>query len=256
MLGIDDAALAILAAGLASSAGSLYANSRNVKANRFANDVNYAIAQANNEAQIQLANTAHQREVFDLRAAGLNPILSAGGSGAATPSLTSARATPAQIDNPVNGLASSARDFARYLSDQYKADTSYAKSQADMSDLESKLSKESYLGQRESVRLANDKAQLEREAFDDFRGIKSFYDDKTGKTIRIISNPAKYNNAKRLQEDAIDASLRDASNVNWRHNLASIGGAATDATSVLTGAGALMRATNSLKSTRPYNNRR
>lgn len=49
-------------------------------------------AKLNRDWQAEMSNTAHQREVADLRAAGINPILSAYGSGASTPSGSSASA--------------------------------------------------------------------------------------------------------------------------------------------------------------------
>lgn len=50
-------------------------------------DLNKKLADENRNWQERMANSAHQREIADLKAAGLNPVLSVtGGSGATTPS--------------------------------------------------------------------------------------------------------------------------------------------------------------------------
>lgn len=217
MFGIDDAALAAILSGALSTAGALYTNSKNRQAEADANAINWDIARTNNATQIEMANTAHQREVRDLRLAGLNPILSAGGNGSSTPTLQGATMNPVHTNSDMfEGLANSAKGLSRYIGEEYKANLRQQKAIAEASDLEVENARNT-----QALRLASDRndaeadfyrSQVEKEATERFTGLSDFdaSRDKHGNWVQahMQSRPDKFDEAVRMELKAIEADQR------------------------------------------------
>lgn len=95
---------------LLNSGVSLFSGFQAANAQRDANAANVASAREQMAFQAQMSNTAHQREVADLRAAGLNPLLSLN-EGASSPAGAMASQSPVPV--PYSNVMASAYEAKR-----------------------------------------------------------------------------------------------------------------------------------------------
>lgn len=187
--------IAAIIAAVASIAGSVVTNAANVNQ-----------TEENRRFQERLSSTAHQREVIDLRNAGLNPILSAN-RGASTPP-----GSNIPMENPFQGVEISS---AFETASQIKKQKAEIKTQEDLQNLyqQEKLTQQSSAGlnDRLSEKAIEDKklssataARETQQAYKEYlnnieRVNKSeFHRSDIGKRIDVISeglqqfNPLKY----------------------------------------------------------------
>lgn len=124
-------------------AGPMLQNQQNAAMMDKSNDFNSWQADLNRQFQERMSSTAHQREVEDLKKAGLNPILSAN-AGASSPSGSAASSvSPPEMKDILSPAAAGVKQMMQMSADLQKtsAEIDLLKSQKAKTDVDTQVNK-------------------------------------------------------------------------------------------------------------------